>query len=274
MSIDIQQVDLSVQCDVHGSQVVRRIKSIDGVAFNFDRTPECPVCCVEQGAAKEREQEERRTLERAQHLISEARLPLRHEGVTFDDYKATVPAQKRIVEVCHRYIKIIASQDYPGWLALSGRPGTGKTMLLACIAVDLAKSHVRSHYTTQAAMGREFRATYQRGAKRSETNLFDYYSQIPVLLLDELGASSSEHTDRLVFEVLDTRYANKLPVVIATNHPRAALPNVVGERLFDRLTEEAAFLAFDWESSRKPAGLRAKKTAISPERAGAPYSQS
>lgn len=269
MSIDIQEMDLPVQCDVHGSQSVKRIKSIDGVEFNFDRAPECPACCTERNAAKERAREERSNLERVQQLISAARLPLRYESVTFDSYTTALPAQKRILEMCRRYTSSIASRGNPGWLVLSGRPGTGKTMLLSCMAVDLAKNHTRSHYTTQAAMGREFRATYQRGAERSETSLFDYYAQIPLLLLDELGASSTEHTDRLVFEVLDTRYANNLPVVIATNHPRGAMPNVVGERLFDRLTEEAAFLAFDWESNRKPAGLRNKNTAILGARAGA-----
>ncbi|HUB91109.1 MAG TPA: ATP-binding protein [Dyella sp.] len=266
MNIDIQHTDLQVQCEVHGNQIVQRIKSIDGLEFNFDHTPECPACCIEQNAAKEREQDERRKLERVQHLITAAQPPRRHEGTTFDDYTTTSSAQKRILEICRRYTNNIASQGYPGWLALSGRPGTGKTMLLSCIAVDLAKNHVRSRYTTQAAMGREFRATYQRGAERSETSLFDYYAQIPLLLLDELGASSTEHTDRLVFEVLDTRYANNLPVVIATNHPRAALQEVVGERLFDRLTEEATFLAFDWESNRKPAGLRNKNRETSPAR--------
>jgi DNA replication protein DnaC len=173
---------------------------------------------------------------------------------------ATSPAQKRVLELSQRYVNGIASKSYPGWLVLSGRPGTGKTMLLSCMAVALANAQVRSHYTTQAAMGREFRATYQRGAERSEAELFDHYARVPLLLLDELGAGSTEHTDRLVFEVLDARYADNLPVVIATNHPRSALQDVVGERLFDRLTEEATFLAFDWESNRKPAGLRNKKT--------------
>lgn len=141
------------------------------------------------------------------------------------------------------------------------------------MAKDLAARHIRSHYITQAAMGREFRATYQRNAERSEAKLFEHYTQVPVLLLDEVGAGSTEHTDRLVFEVLDARYADKMPVVIATNHPRSALTDIVGERLFDRLTEEATFLAFDWESSRKPAGLRKKNSAILHDRAGAQSDQ-
>lgn len=263
MNIDIQYVELPVECKVHGRQLVRRIKSIDGEEFRFDRfkpnpPPECPQCCDERVAMHEREAEQRRKTEQVQYLIRAARLPLRYQGTRFADYTVNLPAQKRILEICQRYVQSLVSKNYPGWLVLSGRPGTGKTMLLSCMAVDLAHSHKCAHYMTQAAMGREFRATYQRGADRSEEEIFDQYTQTPLLLLDELGAGSTEHTDRLVFEILDTRYANKLPVVIATNHPRATLQNIIGERLFDRLTEEATFLAFDWESNRKPAGLRNK----------------
>jgi DNA replication protein DnaC len=260
MNIGMQMVELPVQCEAHGSQTVKRIKSLDGVEFNFDREPECPACCAERSAAKNREEEERRRQEILQGYISAARLPLRYQATSFHDYRTEQQAQKRILELCQRYVGSIASTGHPGWLVLSGRPGTGKTMLMCCMAVDLAGSSVRSHYTTQAAMGREFRATYQRSAERSEAELFDHYANVPLLLLDELGAGSTEHTDRLVFEVLDARYADNLPVVIATNHPRGALQEVVGERLFDRLTEEATFLAFDWESSRKPAGLRTRRT--------------
>lgn len=129
-------------------------------------------------------------------------------------------------------------------------------MLMSCMAKALAEQFIRSDYATQATMGREFRASYQRDAARSEAQLFDHFSSVPVLLLDELGAGSTEHTDRLLFEVLDERYGNKLPAVISTNHPKAALESVLGERLFDRMREEATFVAFDWQSARKPAGLR------------------
>lgn len=129
-------------------------------------------------------------------------------------------------------------------------------MLMGCMTRALAAQMVPSRYATQSAMGREFRATYQRDADCSETAVFAKFGNTRVLLLDELGAGSTEHTDRLLFEVLDERYANRRPTVIATNHPRDHLRDVLGERLFDRLKEEATFVAFDWESARKPAGLR------------------
>jgi DNA replication protein DnaC len=261
MNLDIQMEELTVECELHGIQTVKRIKRIDKDEFHFDHKPQCPTCCDERIAAQNRAIEEERKKDRLQRLIRMAGLPVRYETITFADYLTELPAQKRILDLCRRFTGSIASRDYPGWLVLSGRPGTGKSMLLSCMATELGSAGIRSQYITQAAMGREFRASYQRDAERSESGLFDHFAQAPVLLLDELGAGSTEHTDRLVFEVLDTRYANKLPVVIATNHPRSALPNIIGERLFDRLTEEATFLAFDWESHRTPAGLRNKHAA-------------
>jgi DNA replication protein DnaC len=268
MNPNFQFVELPVECEVHGRQVVKRLAGLDGKELQLDRSkpsspPECPHCCEERFAARERDEEERRQAEIVRRLIRATLIPLRYQDTKFADYTTSLPAQKRTLGICLRYTSSIVTESNPGWLVLSGRCGTGKTMLLSCMAVDLAENRIRSLYTTQAAMGREFRASYQRDAERSESKLFDHFATVPVLLLDELGAGSTEHTDRLVFEVLDTRYANKLPVVIATNHPRAALRDVVGERLFDRLTEEATFLAFDWESARKPAGLKSKGSVCS-----------
>lgn len=256
MNFGIEMMELDVSCPTHGLQTVQRIKAIDGTPFPTKHTPECPACAAEQSAFLAQQRLASEKAERVDRLIEMAHIPLRYRGISFEDYVTTLPGQQRAGGACQRYVASIANKGTPGWLVLTGRPGTGKTMLLSCMAKALAERFVRSEYATQAAMGREFRATYQRDATRTEAALFDHLANVPVLLLDELGAGSTEHTDRLLFEVLDERYANKLPAVIATNHPRAALESVIGERLFDRLKEEATFLAFDWESSRKPAGLR------------------
>lgn len=253
-------VDVQVECDAHGAQTVKRLRASDGTIHRSRDETECPICLHDQQRIEDLRERERTRSALTKRLVNGAGLPTRYKETTFADYTTNSSTQKRALEICQRYVASIISKSYPGWLVLSGRPGTGKSMLLSCMAVELANNCIRSNYVTHTAMGREFRTTYQRGAERSENDLFNHYSNTPLLLLDELGASSTEHTDRLVFEILDARYADSLPVVIATNHPRGDLEHVVGERLFDRLKEEATFLAFDWGSSRKPAGLRNKAT--------------
>jgi DNA replication protein len=108
-------------------------------------------------------------------------------------------------------------------------------------------------YTTQSDMAREFRRSYQRDAEMSEPELFDLLSTKGVLVIDEIGASTSEHIERLLFEICDARYSDRRPTVFATNHPRKDLAAVIGERLYDRMCEVATFVSFDWPSARTAA---------------------
>lgn len=256
---DIEWTEVTVPCDTHGKQTVKRIAMFGGKPFKQPDTPSCPVCADERLHAERVAERAKKEAERVSSIVRSAKLPLRYTDFTFDDYTATTSAQHRALDLCKRYAASLAEGKEPGWLVLTGLPGTGKTMLMGCMVNALAAAHVRSRYITQAAMGREFRATYQRNTEISEAQLFDQYAQVPVLLLDELAAASTEGTDRVLFELLDTRYGDGRPTVIATNHPRNRLEDVLGERLFDRLREAATFLAFDWESARKPAGQRSKR---------------
>ncbi len=256
---DIEWAEVTVPCEKHGEQIVKRIAMFDGKPFKQPDTPRCPVCAKEQEAATVAAQRAQVDAGRISAIVGSAKLPMRYTEFTFDDYTATTTAQKRVLELCRRYAASLAEGKEPGWLVLTGVPGTGKTMLLACLVNALAHANIRARYTTQAAMGREFRATYQRNSEISEAALFDQYTRAPVLLIDELAAASTEGTDRVLFEVLDQRYGDGRPTVLATNHPRNRLEDVLGERLFDRLREAATFLAFDWESARRPAGTRSKE---------------
>lgn len=253
--------NVEVSCDKHGTQLDRRMTLFNGKPYQQPGEPACPICVKEREQAKVAAELAQREAEHAEHLVKASRIPLNYANFTFADYRAETAAQQRVVGVTSRYIESLAQGKNPGWLVFSGRVGNGKTMLLGCMVRALAGARIASRYITQAAMGREFRATYQRNAEISEAELFDRYAEVPVLLLDELAVFSTEGTDRVLFELLDSRYANGRPTVLATNHPRNRLEDVLGERLFDRLREAATFLAFDWESARKPAGQRNRDAA-------------
>jgi DNA replication protein DnaC len=258
---DIEWSEITVPCSTHGEQIVKRIVALGGKAFNQPDTPRCPVCTKEKAHAEQARNRQEEEAERVDRLVKASRIPLNYANYGFDDYTTDTAAQQRALDLCRRYATSITERKSSGWLVLTGRPGTGKTMLLGCMARTLAGAHIATRYVTQAAMGREFRATYQRNAEICEAALFDQYVEIPVLLLDELAVFSTEGTDRVLFELLDTRYSNGRPTVLVTNHPRNRLEDVLGERLYDRLREAATFLAFDWESARKPAGQRNKTAA-------------
>lgn len=265
----VELIDVFVDCDIHGAQTVKRIHAIGGEVFAMSRDPECPVCCKERTEREEIKRRETELAERRERLVYAARIPRRYENATFADFIAVQPSQARALEIVQKYAEAIASWSHGGeWLVLTGLPGTGKTLLESALCRNLAERGAHVLYTTPSDMAREFRRSYQRDAEMSESELFDLLSNKSLLVIDEVGASTSEHTQRLLFEICDARYSDRLPTVFATNHPRKDLAAVLGDRLYDRMCEVATFVAFDWASARATArrsstgrGLSAKRTA-------------
>jgi len=247
----MEMIDVSVHCDTHGAQTVKRIRSIDGEVFAMSRDPECPACNKERIEREKLKRREAELEEHRAHLLHAARIPRRYENVTFADFITAQPNQARALEIVQKYVEAVASRNHGGdWLVLSGLPGTGKTLLESALCRHLAERGTSVFYTTQSDMARDFRRSYQRDAERSEPELFDLLSTKSVLVIDEIGASTSEHIERLLFEICDARYSDRRPTVFATNHPRKDLAAVIGERLYDRMCEVATFVSFDWPSAR------------------------
>lgn len=61
---------------------------------------------------------------------------------------------------------------------------------------------------------------------------------VPVLLLDDLGTTkSSLWTEETTYRIVNHRYNRMLPVIITSNEPPAALPELLGDRIASRLIE-------------------------------------
>jgi DNA replication protein DnaC len=250
----VEMIDVPVHCDAHGPQTVKRVRTIGGKVFPISGDPECPVCSREAVERVDRERKAAEHKARVDRLMAAANIPRRYEHATFADFITTQPSQQRALEIAQKYAEVVASQHHSGdWLVLSGLPGTGKTLLESALCRYLAERGYPVLYTTQSDVAREFRRSYQRDAQTSEPELFDQLSTVGVLVIDEIGASTSEHIERLLFEICDARYSDQRPTVFATNHPRKDLAAVIGERLYDRMCEVAAFVSFDWTSARTTA---------------------
>ena len=100
---------------------------------------------------------------------------------------------------------------------------------------------------------REIRATWRRESQETEEAAIDRFANAGLLLLDEVGVgfgSDAELTQ--LYDVLDVRYQRCLPTALASNLGPAELRAALGERLFDRLRENAEVLVCDWPSHRGP----------------------
>ncbi|MEZ5439997.1 MAG: ATP-binding protein [Lysobacterales bacterium] len=133
-------------------------------------------------------------------------------------------------------------------LVLMGPPGVGKTLALAAM-VNAACSTTLAVYASWPDTVAKVKAAIS--SKSKDRDLIDTLIAAPLLALDEIGVkalSDWEHNE--LFRLVDSRYAECRPTLIASNVMRDAWANAVGERIADRLRECGPTLAITGESQR------------------------
>lgn len=233
-------IEIEGECPEHG-------KAINYLPKRFADLPwSCPTC--EQIRAKE-ESERKWIEERRATLHRIACIPNKYRGSKFD---ATTPEQKFVRSTVKAFRDAIAGKLQWAVLVLFGGVGTGKTLLASELAealIDRMSMSVR--YCTAKQMISEIQTSYSDDTKSEEGEVLRFL-QYDVLILDEIDAKPDrENANLLLTEVINRRYNEEKPVVVITNQPFDSLAKFVGDRVDDRLHENAYVCSFDWPSFRR-----------------------
>lgn len=167
----------------------------------------------------------------------------RNKGLTDEQYKAcTFSADDgmdtKASPFCKKYVENWAwVQENNAGIMLWGDVGGGKTFLAACIANALIDKGIPATMTTipklVAAMTKDF-------GKDREDVLY-MVANAPLLVLDDVGTErKTEYNNELVYEIVNTRYKAKKPLVITTNlamKEMAEETDKTKKRIYDRLIE-------------------------------------
>jgi DNA replication protein DnaC len=143
--------------------------------------------------------------------------------------------------------------DHPeGWLVLSGGYGCGKTHLAASIANQLVARYESALFMLVPDLLDHLRAAYNPESELEHDTFFDQVRNVPVLLLDDLGAQrSTPWAQEKLFQLLNHRYNTQLPTVITTNQRLEDLDPRLRSRLADaRLVSHFVILAPDFRSGQ------------------------
>ncbi len=217
----------------------------------------CPACKAE----KERAEHEAALAARQAALrgrieesLAQTAIPQRFVGKTLDNYRAETDGQTKALEVCRafadnfdRHLKLGTS------IIMSGKPGTGKSHLAGAILQAILPRHV-GVYVTLMDLIRMLRDTWRKDSETTESQLLARLQDVPLLVIDEIGVQYGTDGERaILFDVLDRRYRAMRPVILMTNLERDDFRAAIGDRVFDRLTEVARWLPFDWGSYRAEA---------------------
>lgn len=134
-----------------------------------------------------------------------------------------------------------------GWLLLEGGYGSGKTHLAAAIANFVVSVGLPTIFITVPDLLDALRFTYSSPDESFEDR-FEEIRQAPLLILDDFGTqNATEWAQEKLFQILNHRYINRLPLVITTNLSLDQIEGRIRSRLSDpELVTRQRILASDY----------------------------
>ena len=210
---------------------------------------DCPLC-QDTGLYEGRacSCEERRILET---LFRGAHLPIRLREQTFQKFSLDwySPTKRTplgdtereraatVLNACKSFVaQVIEGQAEVAGLFLTGPSGLGKTFLCSSICHALAENNIVSLYIVFSDLISDMRASFQQSS--GDTDLLAMARQTPVLILDDLGAEHvTEYAVSRLFDIINFRRNERLPLVISSNLSLNDIERVYGTRLASRVLE-------------------------------------
>jgi DNA replication protein DnaC len=163
-----------------------------------------------------------------------------HKDQTFDNFflrTGELPPTER-ENLRQAVASARAFADNPaGWLVLTGTYGCGKTHLAAAIAnFQVAAGRAAPMFVVVPDLLDHLRATFSPTSTTTLDKLFEQVKSAPLLILDDLGTESATPWAReKLFQLLNYRYAARLPTVITSFNTVDEMDERIGSRMRDSL---------------------------------------
>ncbi len=203
---------------------------------------------------KEAEFEDRKLKETILRNIENSMIPDRYQGFNFTDYDVLNDKQKEVKTVCEEFI----DGRYESGIILTGKNGTGKTMLCCLILKEMIKRNPHENkgydsdwylYTEAIKIVRDIKDTWRQNT--SEQAAINKYVKPKVLVIDEIGVQYESNTEtQFLTEIINDRYNQKKQTILSGNVTVLEMQNILGDRVIDRFKESGRVLVCDWESYR------------------------
>ena len=178
-------------------------------------------------------------LDELRHLTFEHFEPRGHMGLPVQ--------QAASLEAAFNAARLYA-QNMNGWLLLQGGYGCGKTHLAAAIANFAVGLGVPTLFITVPDMLDNLRFSYGNTESGFEER-FEEIRRSPLLILDDFGTqNATPWAQEKLFQIINFRYINHLPLVITTNLDLEAIEGRIRSRLQDPTVNRIFIIAPDYRN--------------------------
>lgn len=194
-------------------------------------------------------------MEKIRKLRSASLMDAQFAISTFDNFQQT-KFNGRNLELCQRYAKKFdAMLEKNQGLLFWGQVGTGKSFAAACIANYLLDHKIPVMMTSFVKL----LEAVQHG-KENESDIIRRLNRAKLVIFDDLGAErSTDYAIERVYNIIDSRYRARLPMILTTN---LTIDEMKGEvdirytRIYDRVFETCYPMQFTGPSFRKKEASR------------------
>jgi DNA replication protein DnaC len=186
-------------------------------------------------------------LDELHHLTFENFLPRGRIGLS--------PIQADSLEEAYNHAYRFA-QTLEGWLVLKGTYGCGKTHLAAAIANFAVSLGVPTLFLTIPDLLDSLRFSYQNPEVAFEER-FEEIRRAKLLVLDDFGTqNATPWAQEKLFQIINYRYINRLPLVVTTNLALNQIEGRIRSRLVDpEMVTFKRIMAPDYRNPTDPSGL-------------------
>lgn len=216
--------------------------------LGVEKTPYCLCKCEVEKQYREKEEKKRAELHRKVREYRSIGFPeSKMESWTFENADGT---NEKNMNAMKKYVANFDDFRKQGkGLLLFGTVGTGKTYAAACVANALIDKGTPALMTNFSRI-----ANTVSGMFEGKQQYYDSFNIFPLLAIDDLSTErKTEYMQEIVFNVVDSRYRAKLPLIVTTNLTWQELSNpqdIAYQRIFSRLLEMCVPVKFEGADKR------------------------